>query len=190
VLAEEIGSGASVPNLAAIVLLANEAEGTDTDPEPYVAQIEANLSTVAGAQQVLRFVVDALIATGDLDRAERIAQTVRRRSGGRFRKAYSAKGLADIAARRGAEGWSRAGYFYEEAVRVAREIDAQSLLASALLAQAHLFGLQGKAEAGIAALDEGMRLARGLGMRWLLAQGERLRERLVAGPTAGPPSQP
>ena len=122
------------------------------------------------------------------ERAERVAQTVRRRSGGKFRQAYSAKALGDVAAARGPETWQRATYFYEEAVRVARMIGARSVLATTLLAHARLLGQQGNAAAALAALDEAAPHFHALAMRWHIAQSERLRERLAAGEDASHPS--
>jgi class 3 adenylate cyclase/tetratricopeptide (TPR) repeat protein len=186
-LAESIGSRASVPNLASIVVLADHAEGAPIE-RALLDHVEAELGAVAGVQQALRFVVDAFLAAGDVERAERVAQTVRRRSGGRFRQAYSARALGDVAAARGPEGWQRATYFYEEAARVARSIGSRSVLATTLLAHAHLLGRQGDATAALAALDEAMPHFDALAMRWHIAQGERLRERLVAGAGASHPS--
>lgn len=186
-LAEAIGSRGSIPSLASIMILAQHAEGTSTDFTPYLDQIEADLGTVAGAQQNLRFVVDAFLSAGDLERAERAAQTVRRRAGGRFRQAYSAKALGDVAMQRGASMRSRAARCYDEAIRLSREIGARSLLATTLLAQARLLGLQGQLETALEALDEAMPLFHALEMRWDLAQSEGLREQLMAGTDIGAP---
>ncbi len=186
-LAESIASRASVPNLASIVVLSDHAVGAPVE-RALLDQVEAELGAVAGVQQALRFVVDAFLAAGDVERAERVAQTVRRRSGGRFRQAYSAKALGDVAAARGAETWQRATYFYEEAARVSRAIDARSVLATTLLAHARLLGRQGDAAGALTALDEAMPHFHALAMRWHIAQGERLRERLAAGEGASHPS--
>lgn len=184
-LGQAIGSRASVPSLGSVMILAHHAEGTPIDHTPYLDQIEEGVSSVAGVQQNLRFVVDAFLAVGDVERAERVAQTVRQRAGGRFRQAYSAKALGDVAVQRGASMWSRAAPCYEEAVRLSRKIGARSLLAVTLLSQARLLGLQEQPQAALGVLDEAMHIFRTLGMQWYLAQGEGLHERLVAG--AGAP---
>jgi class 3 adenylate cyclase/tetratricopeptide (TPR) repeat protein len=182
-LAEIIGSRSSIPNLASLAILASHSMGAPVEGAR-LDQIETGLGSEAGVQQALRFVVDAFLAAGDIARAERVAETVRRRSGGRYRQAYSAKALADVAAARGRDGWQRAASFYEEAADVARAIGARSVLATTLLAQARLLGMQTRTAAALAALDEAMPLLDGLGMRWHVAQGERLRERLGGGEPA------
>jgi tetratricopeptide (TPR) repeat protein len=182
-LAEIIGSRSAIPNLAALAILASHSMGAPIE-SARLDQIETGLGSEAGVQQALRFVVDACLAAGDVARAERIAETVRRRSGGRYRQAYCAKSLADVAVAHGRDGWQRAASLYAEAVGVARAIGARSVLATTLLAQARLLGLQTRTAAALAALDEAMPLLDGLGMRWHVAQGERLRERLVGGEPA------
>ena len=186
-LAESIASRASIPNLVSVLVLSDHAEGVPIE-RARLDQVETELGAVAGVQQALRFVVYAFLAAGDIERAERVAQTVRRRSGGKFRQAYSAKALGDVAAARGPDAWQRATYFYEEAVRVARTIGARSVLATTLLANARLLGRQGNAAAALAALDEAAPHFQALAMRWHIAQGEGLRERLAAGGGVSHPS--
>jgi class 3 adenylate cyclase len=180
-LAEAINVSSGVPNLAAIVVLAHHAEGAPLEAGRYLDQIEEHVGPVTGVQHSLRFVTDAFVAAGDLERAERVAQSVRRRSGGRLRQAYSAIALGDLAVRRGPEAWRRAQYFFEEAVRVAREIETRSLVATALLGQARLLALQTQLEPALAVLAEATTIFRELGMQWHVAQSERLHEQLVAG---------
>jgi class 3 adenylate cyclase/tetratricopeptide (TPR) repeat protein len=162
-LAESVGSRSGVSNLAAVSVLATGAgDGAAAD----CRRIESDLATVAGAQQSLRFVVDAFLLAGERERAEKIAQLVRRRAGGRLRQAQSAVALArvELAGDRG-DG-RRAEYFLDEAERVAGTIGARSVLASALRTRAGLLERRGDANAAVAARQRASELAAAIGMRW------------------------
>jgi class 3 adenylate cyclase/tetratricopeptide (TPR) repeat protein len=185
-LADAIGSRAPVPNLAAMVVLADRAEGRPVDPR-LLARIEDELAAVVAVQQSLRFAVAACIAAGDLERATRVADIVRCHASGRFRQASSAHALGDLAAAHGPDHWASAREHYADALRIARAIGARSVLATALLADARLSGQQGDVAAALAAVDEAMVHFQALGMRWHVAHGERLRERLVSAPSAPSP---
>jgi class 3 adenylate cyclase len=162
-VAESVGSRSEVSNLAAVSILATDA----TDGAAAACRrIESNLATVAGAQQSLRFVVDAFLRAGQRERAEKIAQLVRRRAGGRLRQAQSAVALArvELAGERGDA--RRAEYFLDEAERVAETIGARSVLASALRTRAALHERHGAADRALAARARAADLAAAIGMRW------------------------
>jgi hypothetical protein len=156
-----------VPNLAAIALLAGRRIGAPVDGPRLLRKIEDNLFGAAGVQQSLRFAVEAFLELGEVERAERVAQRVRRRAGGRLRQAQSACALAAVAGAQGADAWRRAEYFYDEAVRVAREIGARTTLASALAGRADLEKRRGDTEAARALQSEAESIARAVGQRWL-----------------------
>ena len=165
-LADAVGSRSGIANLAAVGVLA----GADGEGGPSAAnlcrRIEAALGSTAGAQQSLRFVVDAFLAAGERERAEKVAQLVRRRAGGRLRQAQSALGLARVDLAVGEEGGRRAEYFLDEAERVAASIGAVGVLATALRTRAVLLERRGESVAAGAARARAGELASSIGMRW------------------------
>jgi len=166
-LAEAVGSRSGVPNLAALSVLAARRTGAAASGARLLRKIEDNLTGAAGVQQSLRFAVDAYLELGEIDRADRVAQRVRRRAGGRLRQAQSARALAAVALAQGEEGWRRAEYFYDEAVRVARDIGARTTLASALAGRAELEARRGNQRAARTSRSEAEKLAQSVGLRWL-----------------------
>ncbi len=165
-LAAAVGSRSNVPNLAAIAVLAGRSLDRPADEARLLRQIENNLTGQVGIQQSLRFATEAFLAAGHLTRAERVAQSVRRRAGGRLRQAQSASDLAHVALRQGEPAWKRAEYFFDEAVRVARDIDARTTLAAALAGHAQLLRDQGRKREANASFHEAARIAENVGMRW------------------------
>ncbi len=165
-LAAAVGSRSGVPNLAAIAVLAGRRLDRPADEARLLRQIEKNLAGAAGIQQSLQFTTEAFLRAGHLERAERVAQSVRRRAGGRLRQAQSACDLGNVALLQGEESWKRADYFFDEAVRVAREIRARSTLAAALSGRGKLFTEQRKPKQSAQCLDEASRIAEEVGLRW------------------------
>lgn len=163
-IAAAVGSRNGIPNLAAIATLAARRLEVSDDEARWLRQIEVHLNGAAGIQQSLRFVTEAFLAAGLIDRAERVAQGVRRRAGGRLRRAQSARDVAGVALAR--EDAKRAEYFLEEAVRVAREIQARSTLASALRDRAVLYERLGQAEHALDCVAEAHSIAAEVGLAW------------------------
>lgn len=176
-LAAAVGSRSNVPNLASIAVLAGRALGRPADEARLLRQIENNLTGAAGIQQSLRFATWAFLACGHLERAERVAQRVRRRAGGRLRQAQSACDLGNIAMRRGESSWKRAEYFFDEAVRVAKDIGARSTLAFALMGRADLFTAQGQGAKAEECREQAVRIAGEVGLAfWFGADGPETRQ--------------
>lgn len=165
-LAAAVGARSNVPNLAAIAVLAGRHLGAGEDDARLLRQIENNLIGAAGIQQSLRFATEAFLSSGHLERAERVAQRVRRRAGGRLRQAQSACDLGNVALRQGESSWKRAEYFFDEAVRVAKEIGARSTLTAALLGRADLFAVQGQAAKAEECRGQASRIADEVGLAW------------------------
>ena len=147
-------------------MLAGRRLGAAIEEARLLRQIENNLTGAVGVQQLLRFATEAFLATGHLERAERVSQSVRRRAGGRLRQAQSACDLGIVALRQGPESWKRADYFFEEAVRVAREIQARSTLSGALAGRARLFAERGQEKKAASCREEAERIATDVGFRW------------------------
>ena len=163
-LAAAVGSRGGVPNLAAIAVLAGRRLGETEDEARWLRQIELHLNGAAGIQQSLGFATEAFLAAGLIDRAERVAQGVRRRAGGRLRRAESARDVAGVAMAKA--DWKKADYFLEESERVAREIGARSTLARVLRDRGAWLEQQGEAEAARACTAEGGALAAEVGLAW------------------------
>jgi class 3 adenylate cyclase/tetratricopeptide (TPR) repeat protein/predicted RNA-binding Zn-ribbon protein involved in translation (DUF1610 family) len=165
-LADAVGSRSGIAHLAAVSVLAAVPGEGGPSAANLCRRIEATLGSTAGAQQSLRFVVDAFLVAGERERAEKVAQLVRRRAGGRLRQAQSALGLARVDLAVGEGRGRRAEYFLDEAERVAESIGAASVLATALRTRADLLDRRSESAAAGAARKRAAQLASSIGMRW------------------------
>jgi hypothetical protein len=83
-------------------------------------------------------VVEALLAAGEVPRAERAAELAYARAGGRLREALSLYALAEVMLARGPTHWEAAAGHYTRAIRLAEAIGARSALALAHVGRADL----------------------------------------------------
>jgi len=142
-IAEEIGNVNAFPGSASIALIARAELGEVVDPAPYVERIEQGLAAAGFMQLNVRFVAEALLAVGDVARAEAHAETLHGSIGGRLRQAYVALAFGDVMQRVGR--LDRAEQGYREAYGLATEIGARSLLVGAILGLAEIAERQRRA---------------------------------------------
>jgi hypothetical protein len=88
-------------------------------------------------------VVEALLAGGEIQRAERAAELAYSRAGGRLREAASLYALAEVMLARGPTHWDAAARHYTHAIRLAETVGARSTLAYACVGQADLVRRRG-----------------------------------------------
>jgi tetratricopeptide (TPR) repeat protein len=140
-VAEEIGNLNVYPSAAAIALIAFTELGEPVDPTHYVDCIDKGLNAAGFMQLNVRFVVDALLAIGDVERAVQIAETLYDVAGGRLRQAQVGVAVGDALQRVGR--LDRAQEAYAGAREQAIAIGARSTLVGALLGLAEVAFLRG-----------------------------------------------
>src|SRR5262249_37279130 len=123
----EIGEAISNENAyttgAAIALVSRLRLGERVDPTPYVARIETGLRAGGTMQLNTRFVGEALLEAGEVDRADRLTADLAARTGGRLRQALILTARGDVLLRLGR--LEEAARRYGEAVALAEEIGSR-----------------------------------------------------------------
>jgi len=166
---DEIGNVNVLAAGGAIALLSRLELGERVEPRPFVHLMERGLAGAGFMQLNARFVSDALLATDDLARADRITEQMMARAGGRLRNAMSAVARGDVLAALGRH--EEAARRYAEAVALADRIGARSTLASALLASAELALRRGQQPTGV---ERALRVCQELGLARYRARFERV----------------
>jgi class 3 adenylate cyclase/tetratricopeptide (TPR) repeat protein len=133
-IGEEIGNLNVFPAAASVALIARVELGVPVEPGPYVESIEKGLAAAGFMQLNVRFVTEALLAIGDLGRAEAHAEALYGVVGGRLRQALVGVAFGDVMTRLGR--LDRALEAYVDAQATAEEIGARSALVGAILGQA------------------------------------------------------
>jgi class 3 adenylate cyclase/tetratricopeptide (TPR) repeat protein len=142
-VAEEIDNTAAMLAAAAVVLVAGPPP---RDPASrYVGLVEHALGEGSHFLMNAPLVVEALLAGGEIQRAERAAELSYSRAGGRLREALSLYALAEVMLARGPTHREAAARQYAHAIRLAEIIGARSTLACARVGQADLAGRRGGA---------------------------------------------
>ena len=132
---------------AAIALLTRLRLGEPVEAQPYVQRIETGLRAGGTMQLNTRFVGEALLEAGDVERADRITADLAARTGGRLRQAMVLAARGDVLARLGRQ--EEAADRYAEAAALAERIGARSTLAAALLGGAETAVAQGREPTGV-----------------------------------------
>jgi hypothetical protein len=154
--AEEIANMAAMLTAAAVELVAGAALGDH--PTRYVGVVDDVLRRGSHILLNARLVVEALLAVGEIQRAERAAELAYRRAGGRLREALSTVALGDALRARGPAHWEAAQRWYTRARSVAADIGARSALVGASLGLAELArtrGNAGRVHSALAGIPEG-----------------------------------
>jgi class 3 adenylate cyclase/tetratricopeptide (TPR) repeat protein len=169
----EIGEAISNENAyttgAALALVSRLRLGERVDPASYVARIETGLRAGGTMQLNTRFVGEALLEAGEVDRADRLTADLADRTGGRLRQALILTARGDVLMRLGR--LEEAARRYGEAVALAEEIGSRSALATALLGAGEVALAQGRVPQGV---DRVAALCAQLDMRHYRPRVERL----------------
>jgi class 3 adenylate cyclase/tetratricopeptide (TPR) repeat protein len=155
---------------AALALLARLRLGDAVDPGAYVERIETGLRAGGTMQLNTRFVGEALLEAGEMERADRLTADLVARTGGRLRQAMVLTARGDVLAHLGR--LDEAADRYAEAVALADAIGARSTLAVALLGAAEVAVARGRTASG---LERAAALCEELGMHHYEARLARLR---------------
>jgi tetratricopeptide (TPR) repeat protein len=165
---------------AALALLSRLRLGDRVDSAPYVERIETGLRAGGTMQLNTRFVGEALIEAGELERADRLTAELVTRTGGRLRQALVLTARGDVLVRVGR--LDEAAKRYAEAIALAEAIGSRSTLAAALLGAAEVAHAQGRGRAGA---ERAAALCAELGMRHYAARLARLVPAAGGATTAG-----
>ena len=154
---------------AALALVSRLRLGERVDPAPYVERIETGLRAGGTMQLNTRFVAEALLEAGEVERADRLTADLVTRTGGRLRQALVLTARGDVLARLGR--LDEAARRYAEAIALSEEIGSRSALATALLGAAEVAVVQGRVPHGV---DRSAALCAELGMRHYRPRLDRL----------------
>ena len=119
---------------AALALAARLRLGERVDPAPYVERIETGLRAGGTMQLNTRFVAEALLEAGEVERADRLTAELVTRTGGRLLQGLGLTARGDVLARLGR--LDEAARRYAEAIALSEEIGSRSAPATALLGAA------------------------------------------------------
>ncbi len=171
-IAEAIGNTSALPGAAAIALATRLELGDRVAPERYLEAIERGLAGES-VQTNVRFVGDALLALGDVARAERHLDELRRlQLGGRLREAYVGTALGELLLRLGRH--DEAERAFAGALALAEAISARSTLAAAALGAAEVAAVRGDRLMSVRQRERALAIARELRLGRLLERADRL----------------
>jgi class 3 adenylate cyclase/tetratricopeptide (TPR) repeat protein len=172
-VARQIGSLSHLRTASALSMLAREELGEAGSGERYLDVLESPplLGVEALACQVI---CEALIAAGDLKRAEQCAERSLQNSGGRLRELVCMIALGDVLARLGPGRWSEAERLLDRAHGLAQALGSRSGLAAISLARAELASASGDGDDAIRHAEVARAAYRALGFARYEARAERL----------------
>ncbi len=168
-----IGSLSHLRSAAAISILArlelDEPAGSDR-------QIELLESTpLTGLENLnCQVICEALLALGEVKRAEQCAERAYQSAGGRLRELGCALALADVLTRIGPARWTEAERWLDRAHTLAQEIGVRSRLAATSLGRATLAHASGNAEAALRHAEVARAAYAGLGFTRDVARADRI----------------
>jgi predicted ATPase/class 3 adenylate cyclase len=137
-LATEIGNSASLRLGLTVALGASVATGSAANTGDYTERLNEVVTDWADVTIHAATLVEVLLAAGEIALAERVAESARRRSGGRLRRLQSELAIAAVQARRGRQHFADARRGYQRAIELAGQIGLASGLAAAYIGAAEL----------------------------------------------------
>ena len=120
-------------------------------------------------------IVEALLASGELARARRVAEGSCVRGGGRLREARGLLSMSAVALAGDPSQWGNAERCIDEVLRVAKSLGARSLRAKGLLLRGKLASLRGEPESRDRDASESAAMFRELGLGRYERQAQALR---------------
>jgi hypothetical protein len=135
-IAETIGNLNVFPAAASVALLARTALGVPADVDDYLDRIDRGLDPHGLVQMNLRFINEAWLLAGNVERFLPRAEMMRETGGGRIRRALLALAHADLLSRAGRVEAARD--VYAEALALSLDTPMRSLLAQVVVGAASL----------------------------------------------------
>jgi tetratricopeptide (TPR) repeat protein len=146
-MAREIGHLSALWSAAVITMVSCVELGETDSLEEYMALIEEGVEGGTTIFLSTHLIGQALLATGEVARARRIAALAEVRVGGRLREVYTNLALGDVLHQDGRKNWDEALRHYDNALNGARQIALRSAEGVALLGMARLSLDKGDREA-------------------------------------------
>ncbi len=164
-MAEQIGNVGPVRSGAALALRSRLQMGEPVDATPYLDMMEQGIQVAGNSPSNTRVLVQAFLAAGAMERAERIALLGHGRAGGRLRQALCEIALGDVMMAQGPARFAEAADRYARALEGARTIGSRSATGWALAGAGELALRRGEKRAAVAPLREGLAIFRTIGLR-------------------------
>jgi len=149
---------------AAIVLLATHAIDGSVTHNLFIEWLDADILVEGDVAMGLPLLVGALVLTGESERARNLARLGYERAAGRLRRMVAAQALADALVATPGEPPAEAAILYEEAIRIADDIDSQVNAVGSLLGAAELALRLGDVSAARASAQRAATLCRAAGL--------------------------
>jgi tetratricopeptide (TPR) repeat protein len=161
---EAIGNLGGVHRGQALLLATRVALGEGGGLGTLADAIEQSIAKGGNALLYVHSVAEALLAVGEVKRAERMARTAVELAGGRYRVLLCGIALADVLSRLGPAYWAEADRAFERALALADSVASRSSRAHALLGRGRLATARGQNDAALRAWREARALFEAVGM--------------------------
>jgi tetratricopeptide (TPR) repeat protein len=173
-IGQAIGNYGPITTAAALALAAAAELGEPTGAGRYLEAIA--VETVAQNEVTLsgHLLVDALVAVGELRRAEALAQLAHRVASGRLREMLSTLALGQVLVRLGPQRWTDAGRCFDQALALGETLGAQTALTAARLGAGELALARGDVPLAARQLQAARALGAALGLGRYVARIDRL----------------
>ncbi len=170
-IARQIGSVSHLRTASALSILARDELGEPASTDRHLELLEN--PPLTGIETLnCQVICEALLAIGDLKRAEQCAERSYRNAGGRLRELGCAIALGDVLIRLGAGRWAEAGRWLDRAHTLAQAVGSRSGLAAISLARAELASASGDGSAAVRHAEVARAAYRALGFARYEARAE------------------
>ncbi len=173
-LADQIGNVGAARSMRAVRLAVRAELGERSPDAAELERIEESLRSGELPFNV-DLIVEALLASGELARARRVAEGSCVRGGGRLREARGLLSMSAVALAGDPSQWGNAERCIDEVLRVAKSLGARSLRAKGLLLRGKLASLRGEPESRDRDASESAAMFRELGLGRYERQAQALR---------------
>jgi class 3 adenylate cyclase/tetratricopeptide (TPR) repeat protein len=133
-----IGNVGSIRTGMTLGLIARLELGQHGPTGPFLEVVDQSLDSPSDLTSNADLIVDALIRSGETERAEQYAARTVRHGGGRLRALLGALAMGQVKRQLGAPHWRESEECYDRALRLARELGLRSVEAAALLGRGAL----------------------------------------------------
>jgi len=172
-IARQIGSVSHLRTASALSILARDELGEPASTDRHLELLEN--PPLTGIETLnCQVICEALLAIGDLKRAEQCAERSYQNAGGRLRELGCAIALGDVLIRLGAGRWAEAGRWLDRAHTLAQAVGSRSGLAAISLARAELANASGDGAAAVRHAEVARAAYRALGFGRYEARAERV----------------